>query len=177
MPVFKWAGKNRQGKSQKGEIDAADKGAATSLLRRQGITATSVKPKPKDLELKIPGMQPGVSEKDLVTFTRQFATMIDAGLPLVQCLEILGGQTENKFFGKTIKKVQADVEGGATFAEALKKHPRSFPDLYCNMVAAGEAGATAAIQPGGSKRDDEVIAAANERGMAMAFTGGRHFRH
>jgi type IV pilus assembly protein PilC len=85
-------------------------------------------------------MQPRVSEKDLVTFTRQFATMIDAGLPLVQCLEILGSQSDNKFFAKIINKVRTDVEGGATFAEALRKHPKAYPELYVNMVAAGEAG-------------------------------------
>jgi type IV pilus assembly protein PilC len=110
------------------------------MLRRQGINATSVKSRPQDFELNIPGLRPKVSDKDLVTFTRQFATMIDAGLPLVQCLDILGSQTENKTFGNTIKKVQADVEGGSTFAEALRKHPRAFPELYVNMVAAGEAG-------------------------------------
>jgi type IV pilus assembly protein PilC len=140
MPVFKWTGKNRAGQSQKGEIEAPDKQAAFASLRRQGITASSVKARPQDIELKIPGLTPRVKEKDLVTFTRQFATMIDAGLPLVQCLEILGGQTENKTFANTIKKVQADVEGGATFADALRKHPKAFPDLYVNVVAAGEAG-------------------------------------
>jgi type IV pilus assembly protein PilC len=140
MPVFKWAGKNRAGQSQKGAIEAPDKQAAFASLRRQGIAATSVRARPQDIELKIPGLSPGVSEKDLVTFTRQFATMIDAGLPLVQCLEILGSQTDNKTFGNIIKKVQADVEGGSTFADALKKHPKAFPDIYCNMVAAGEAG-------------------------------------
>jgi len=140
MPVFKWSGKNRAGQPQKGEIEAPDRQAAFAALRRQGVNATSVKSRPQDIELNIPGLQPGVTEKDLVTFTRQFATMIDAGLPLVQCLEILGDQSENKTFGKIIKKVQADVEGGATFAESLKKHPKAFPDIYCNMVAAGEAG-------------------------------------
>jgi type IV pilus assembly protein PilC len=140
MPVFKWAGKNRGGATQKGEIEAPDREGAMAHLRRQGITATSVKAKPKDIVLNIPGMKPKVKEKDLVTFTRQFATMIDAGLPLVQCLDILGSQTENKTFGVIIKKVQADVEGGSTFAEALRKHPSAFPDIYVNMVAAGEAG-------------------------------------
>ena len=119
MPVFKWAGKNRGGAAQKGEMEAPDRESAVAHLRRQGITTTSVKPKPKDIVLQIPGMMPSVKEKDLVTFTRQFATMIDAGLPLVQCLSILGSQTENKTFGNMIKKVQADVEGGSTFAEAL----------------------------------------------------------
>jgi type IV pilus assembly protein PilC len=140
MPAFKWSGKDRGGVAQKGQIEAPDRQSAFSMLRRQGINATSVKARPQDFELNIPGLRPKVTDKDLVTFTRQFATMIDAGLPLVQCLDILGSQTENKTFGSTIKKVQADVEGGATFAEALKKHPRAFPELYVNMVAAGEAG-------------------------------------
>jgi len=140
MPIFKYAGKNRSGASLKGEIEAADQNAAVALLRRQGIAGADVKAKAKAFEFKIPGMQPGVSEKDLVTFTRQFATMIDAGLPLVQCLEILGSQSDNKTFATVINKVRTDVEGGATFAEALRKHPKAFPELYVNMVAAGEAG-------------------------------------
>jgi type IV pilus assembly protein PilC len=140
MPLFKWNGRDRSGAVKKGQIDAPDRQAAFTMLRRQGITPSSVKTRPQDIELNIPGLRPKVKEKDLVTFTRQFATMIDAGLPLVQCLEILGSQTENKTFGTIIKKVQADVEGGSTFAEALKKHPRAFPELYVNMVAAGEAG-------------------------------------
>ena len=140
MPVFKWTGRNRAGQEQRGEIEAPDQQSAFAALRRQGVSPGTVRPRPRDIEFNIPGFRPGVKEKDLVTFTRQFATMIDAGLPLVQCLEILGSQTENKTFGNIIKRVQADVEGGATFAESLKKHPRAFPDLYVNMVAAGEAG-------------------------------------
>jgi len=140
MPIFQYAGKDRSGAGQKGEIEAADLNAAVALLRRQGIAGASVKAKAKAFEFKIPGMHPKVSEKDLVTFTRQFATMIDAGLPLVQCLEILGSQSDNKTFATVIKKVRTDIEGGATFAEALRKHPNAFPELYVNMVAAGEAG-------------------------------------
>ena len=140
MATFKYAGKNRSGADLKGEIEAADLTAAVTLLRRQGITGAEVKPKSKEFEFRIPGMHPKVSEKDLVTFTRQFATMIDAGLPLVQCLEILGSQSDNKTFATVINKVRTDVEGGATFAEALRKHPKAFPELYVNMVAAGEAG-------------------------------------
>jgi len=140
MPVFKYMGKNRAGSAVKGEIEAADLNAASSLLRRQGISGVDLSAKSKELTFKIPGMQPKVSEKDLVTFTRQFATMIDAGLPLVQCLEILGSQSDNKTFAAVINKVRTDVEGGATFAEALRKHPKTYPELYVNMVAAGEAG-------------------------------------
>jgi type IV pilus assembly protein PilC len=140
MPVFKYEGKNRAGQNVKGELEAADQNAAIGLLRRQGLASPTVKAKSKAIELKIPGFQQKITEKDLVTFTRQFATMIDAGLPLVQCLEILGSQTENKAFGVIINKVRTDVESGSTFAEALRKHPKAFPDLYSNMVAAGEAG-------------------------------------
>ena len=140
MAVFKYSGKNRSGGALKGEIEAADAGAAAAILRRQGVVGASVKKKSKEIQLRIPGFQPGVNEKDLVTFTRQFATMIDAGLPLVQCLEILGTQTDNKTFGQIIGKVRGDVESGSTFAEALRKHPKAYPDLYVNMVAAGEAG-------------------------------------
>ena len=140
MPVFKYEGKSRSGAVQKGEIESADQNAAVAQLRRQGVLGATVKPKSKDFEFKIPGLKPGVGEKNLVTFTRQFATMIDAGLPLVQCLEILGSQTENKTFAGVINKVRTDVEGGSTFAEALRKHPEVFPELYVNMVAAGEAG-------------------------------------
>jgi type IV pilus assembly protein PilC len=140
MPVFKYTGKNRSGATLKGAFEAADEAAALATLRRQGVQNPTVKAKSKEIEFKIPGFEPKVSEKDLVTFTRQFATMIDAGLPLVQCLEILGGQSENKAFSTIINKVRGDVETGSTFAEALRKHPKAFPDLYVNMVAAGEAG-------------------------------------
>jgi len=140
MPVFKYSGKSRGGGDLKGEIEAPDLGAAAAILRRQGVVGASVKKKAKEIQLRIPGLEPGIKEKDLVTFTRQFATMIDAGLPLVQCLEILGSQTDNKTFASIIGKVRSDVEQGSTFADALKKHPKAFPDLYVNMVAAGEAG-------------------------------------
>ncbi len=140
MPVFKYSGKARDGSSRKGEMEAPSREMAITQLRRQGVQVSSVRQKAREIELNIPGLTGGISDKDLVTFTRQFATMIDAGLPLVQCLEILGGQTENKTFSKAINKVRGDVESGSTFADALKKHPRVFNDLYVNMVAAGEAG-------------------------------------
>ncbi len=140
MAVFKYIGKGRDGSEKKGEVEAVNQEAVLVQLRRMGINPTSVKPKAAEFSLSIPGLFGGVSEKDLVTFTRQFATMIDAGLPLVQCLEILGSQTENKTFANAIVKVRGDVEGGSTFADALKRHPRIFDDLYANMVAAGEAG-------------------------------------
>ena len=140
MAVFKYAGKNRAGASQKGVIEAADQATAVAQLRRQGVLGASVKPKSRDIQFKIPGFEPGVSEKDLVTFTRQFATMIDAGLPLVQCLEILGNQQDNKTFKRVLIQVRQDVESGSNLADYMRKHPKAFPDLYVNMVAAGEAG-------------------------------------
>jgi type IV pilus assembly protein PilC len=140
MPIFKYSGKGKDGLVRKGEIDAVNQETASATLRRQGLTVTEIKAKPKDIELNIPGFKQGVGDKDIITFTRQFATMIDAGLPLVQCLEILGSQTENKTFGQAITKVRLDVEQGSTFADALRKHPKVWTELYVNMVAAGEAG-------------------------------------
>lgn len=136
--VFTWEGKTRQGAVQKGEIAANSKEDVLALLRKQNIQPIDVKAKPKDIKLSFGA--PKVKDKDIVIFTRQLATMIDAGLPLVQCLDILGTQTENKTLQKTINQVRTDVESGATFADALKKHPKIFDGLYCNMVAAGEAG-------------------------------------
>jgi len=136
--VFTWEGKTRQGAVQKGEIAANSKEDVLALLRKQNIQPIDVKAKPKDIKLSFGA--PKVKDKDIVIFTRQLATMIDAGLPLVQCLDILGNQTENKTLQKTINQVRTDVESGATFADALKKHPKIFDGLYCNMVAAGEAG-------------------------------------
>jgi type IV pilus assembly protein PilC len=109
-------------------------------LRRQGIEPTKIKPKPKDLFENVKFLQPKVTEKDIVVMTRQFATMIDAGLPLVQCLEILFSQQENKTFKRILKNIKEDVEEGSTFADALKQHPEVFDDLFVNLVAAGEIG-------------------------------------
>jgi len=136
--VFLWEGKSRQGSIQKGEIAANNKEEVMALLRKQNITPVNVSAKPREIKLSFG--EPSVSDKDVVILTRQLATMIDAGLPLVQCLEILGSQTENKTLAKTIIQVRGDVESGATFADALKKHPKVFDNLYVNMVAAGEAG-------------------------------------
>lgn len=135
--VFKWEGKTRQGVIQKGELAANTKEEVMALLRRQNILPMSVTAKPKELRLSF---GTGITDKDIVVFTRQLATMIDAGLPLVQCLQILGDQTENKTLAKVVTQVRSDVESGSTFAEAIKKHPKVFNDLYVNMVAAGEAG-------------------------------------
>jgi type IV pilus assembly protein PilC len=136
--VFTWEGKTRQGSVQKGEIAANTKEDVLALLRKQNIQPINVVAKPKEIKLSFGA--PKVKDKDVVIFTRQLATMIDAGLPLVQCLDILGNQTENKTLAKTVNQVRSDVESGATFADALKKHPKIFDNLYCNMVAAGEAG-------------------------------------
>lgn len=140
MPVYIWEGKTRSGQVQKGETEAANEAAVTALLRRQGIMPTKVKTKPAGVKIKIPGFEPGVTTKDLVVFTRQFATMIDAGLPLVQCLSILSGQQENPTFKKILVDVKESVESGSTFADALRKHPKAFDELYVNLVAAGEVG-------------------------------------
>jgi len=142
MAKFAWEGKTRTGKVQKGTIEAPDQGAVTAALRRQGIMVSSIKERGKgmDMEIKIPGFEPKVTTKDLVVFTRQFATMIDAGLPLVQCLDILARQQANKTFNKILTEIKESVESGSTFADALRKHPKAFDELYVNLVAAGEVG-------------------------------------
>ena len=134
--VYKWSGKSAKGGVLKGELTAASKDEVQAFLRKQRIVPTKISQKAKPL------FSGGgrVTDKDLVIFTRQFATMIGAGLPLVQAQEILSQQTENKAFAKIIGEIKADVEGGSTFADALRKYPRIFSDLYTNMVAAGEAG-------------------------------------
>jgi type IV pilus assembly protein PilC len=136
--VFKWEGKTRQGAVQKGELSANSKEEVFALLRKQNILPITVSAKPKEITLSFGA--PKIQDKDIVIFTRQLATMIDAGLPLVQCLDILGSQTENPTLAKTVVQVRSDVESGSTFADALKKHPKAFDNLYVNMVAAGEAG-------------------------------------
>ncbi|MFC1779977.1 type II secretion system F family protein [Thermodesulfobacteriota bacterium] len=142
MGKFKWEGTTKSGQSMKGEMEAPNEQAVQAQLRRQGISPGNIKEAGKgfDMELKIPGFEPKVTTKDLVVFTRQFATMIDAGLPLVQCLDILSKQQENKTFKANLTQVKEDVESGSTFADALKKHPNAFDTLYVNLVAAGEIG-------------------------------------
>jgi type IV pilus assembly protein PilC len=141
MDVYVWEGRSRKGTIERGEISANNEAAVRLQLRRQQIQAIKIQTKPKDIFKGFKLRKSGkVKEKDLVVFTRQFATMIDAGLPLVQCLEILASQQENAGFKGVLTKVKGDVEAGSTFAEALRKHPRVFSDLYSNLVAAGEAG-------------------------------------
>jgi type IV pilus assembly protein PilC len=144
MTVFVWEGKNLQGRLVKGEVDARDMQAVFNLLRSQKIvpTANKIREKGKGLEMesKMPSFGSGVSGKDIVLFTRQFATMIDSGLPMVQALDILAKQTENKIFQKILKAIKEDVESGGTLSEAMAKHPRQFDNLYTNMINAGENG-------------------------------------
>ena len=140
MPDYIWTGVNRKGKKKKGEMEAESENFVRLTLRRQGIEPTKIKPKPKDLFANVKFLQPKVTEKDIVVMTRQFATMIDAGLPLVQCLEILSSQQDNRTFKRILKNIKEDVEEGSTFADALKQHPDVFDDLFVNLVAAGEIG-------------------------------------
>src|SRR6187431_2063599 len=138
MPAFVWKGKTREGKAVAGERVAENKEAVMAILRREQILVSSVKEKGK--EVALPKFGGGVPAKQLAIFVRQFSVMIDAGLPLVQCLEILGSQQDNKTFAKILQQTRMDVEGGATLADAMRKHPKAFDELYTNMIAAGEAG-------------------------------------
>ena len=138
MPAFVWKGKTRDGKVVSGERVADNKESVMAILRRDQILVSSVKEKGR--EIALPKFGGGVPAKDLAIFTRQFSVMIDAGLPLVQCLEILGSQQENKTFAKVLQQTRMDVEGGASLADAMRKHPKAFDDLFTNMIAAGEAG-------------------------------------
>ncbi|HHO77388.1 MAG TPA: type II secretion system F family protein [Deltaproteobacteria bacterium] len=136
MPVFVWEGKLANGSIKRGEIEAESKAAVTMLLRRQRIIPSKIKGKAKQITL----FEQPIKTKDIVIFTRQFATMINAGLPLVQCLEILASQQPNPTLKKILSQIKQDVEGGSTFADALGKHPKVFDNLYVNLVAAGEIG-------------------------------------
>ncbi|MBW1869135.1 MAG: type II secretion system F family protein [Deltaproteobacteria bacterium] len=140
MPIYTWVAETKKGKVIKGELEAADEKAAGLQLKRRNLTVKKIKPKPKDIFENVSFMQPKVTKKDIVIFTRQFSTMIDAGLPLVQGLTILADQAENKTFRGILKKIVSDVEGGASLAEALEKHPQVFDSLFVNLVAAGEVG-------------------------------------
>jgi type IV pilus assembly protein PilC len=140
MPIYVWAGKTKRGRKLKGELEAADERIARIQLKKRNVEVTKLKAKPKDIFENISFMQPKVTNKDIVIFTRQFSTMIDAGLPLVQGLTILGEQSENKTFRGMLKQVTKDVEGGSTLADALAKHSKVFDALFVNLVAAGEVG-------------------------------------
>ncbi len=139
--VFEWSGKTSKGTIESGEMSAGSKEEVVANLRKKNITPTLINPKGKKSAFAgLSALGGGVKDKDIVIFTRQFATMIDAGLPLVQALEILTTQVENKFLGKTLGMIKSDVESGSTYADALRKHPKAFTELYANMVAAGESG-------------------------------------
>ncbi len=138
MPVYVYRGTNRSGGAVTGEQAANNKAELVNLLRRQQIKVSKLSEKGK--EFNLPTFKPGVNAKDLAVFTRQFSVMIDAGLPLVQCLEILAGQQENKTFETVLTTTRASVEGGATLSAAMRQHDKVFDALYVNLVEAGEAG-------------------------------------
>ena len=141
MPtIYEWKGKNPKGRSVKGEMEAETSDQVKLSLQRRKITPTKIRKKPKDLFENVKFLQPKVKESDVIIFSRQFSTMIDAGLPLLQCLDILQSQQENPTFKKNLKQIKESVETGETFADSLKKFPKVFNELFINMVAAGEAG-------------------------------------
>jgi type IV pilus assembly protein PilC len=138
MPTFEWKGRGRNGQDQTGMLVADSKDAVIAAMRRQQVVVTAVKEKGK--EIAVPKFGGKVPPQLIAIFTRQFSVMIDAGLPLVQCIEILGAQQENKAFKRALISIRQDVEAGSNLADAMRKHPKIFSDLFTNMVAAGEAG-------------------------------------
>ena len=141
MTKFAWEGKNRGGGAVSGEMEAPSEAFVLAQLRREQILPLKIRKKGSDLGIRLPWSgEKKVGGKEMAIFTRQFATMIDAGLPLVQCLDILGLQQENPTFRKVILKIKEDVESGSTFADALSRHPKVFDSLFVNLVAAGEVG-------------------------------------
>ena len=138
VPVWKWSAKTKQGEARSGEMEAGDASAVEARLRQMGLEPTKVRKKPKELHL--PGLGGGVTTKDILVFTRQFSVMIDAGLPLVQALDIIGTQADNLAFKKVLLAVKARVEAGSTFADALAEHPKAFDVLFVQLVRAGEIG-------------------------------------
>lgn len=137
MAEFAWEARARSGETRKGVMEADSAETVNNRLRQQNLNPVKVKKKPREINIVIGS---GVEQKELVQFTRQFATMIDAGLPLVQCLDILGSQTPNKIFGSALKDIKNTVEGGSTFSDALRRHPKIFDELFVNLVQAGELG-------------------------------------
>jgi len=137
MPKYAWEATARSGETRRGVMEAADEAAVANRLRADQLSPKKIKKRARDIQITFGS---GVTPKELQVFTRQLATMIDAGLPLVQCLEILASQTENKIFSGILHNVKASVEQGATFSDALRKHPKVFDELYVNLVAAGELG-------------------------------------
>jgi len=139
MATFAYVGRSKSGAVKKGELVAKSRDEAVDQLRKQSVVVTSLEEKGAKDGFKL-SFGNGMTEKDLVVFTRQFGTMINAGLPLIQCLEILSTQSENAALRKAVGEIKGQVEGGSTFSDALRKHPKIFDDLYCNMVNAGEVG-------------------------------------
>jgi type IV pilus assembly protein PilC len=144
MAVFRWQGISPRGDTIGGEMEAATRDAVLARLRSQRIQPipTKIRERGKglDKDIAIPGFGESIKTKDVVVFTRQLGTMIDAGLPLVQCLDILAMQADKKKFRGIIRQLKEDVESGSTFTEALRKHPKIFDDLFVNMISAGEIG-------------------------------------
>jgi type IV pilus assembly protein PilC len=140
MPVYKWEGKTAKGAVKKGEMEAPSEAAIRIHLRQQNIIPTKIGSKGKEINISLPFLKKKVQQRSVAIFTRQLATMIDAGLPLVQSLEVLSSQQDSKVFKDIIRGIREDVEGGSTFAGALKKHPAAFNELYTNLVVAGEEG-------------------------------------
>ena len=143
MPTFAFSGRTRSGENVTGERIGDTMDAVVAALRREQIQVTKIQPTQKKAaaagavgKLKARG----VPSKNIAVFTRQFSVMIDAGLPLVQYLDILGNQEEHKYFAQVILQTRTDVEGGLSLADAMKRHPKVFDALFCNMIAAGEAG-------------------------------------
>src|SRR2546423_9242297 len=139
MPIWVWEGKTKTGEVKRGEVEAADETQVQQRLRAMALQNVKIKKKALQFAFKLPGVG-GIGQKDLVIFTRQFATMIDAGLPLVQCLDILGTQLDNLAFREVLMKIKNKVESGSTLADALGEHPKVFDTLYVQLVAAGEIG-------------------------------------
>ena len=140
MPIYKWEGKTAKGAVKKGEMEAPSEAAIRIHLRQQNIIPTKIESKRKEINISLPFLKKKVQQRSVAVFTRQLATMIDAGLPLVQSLEVLSSQQDNKVFKNILREIREDVEGGSTFAGALKKHPTAFNELYTNLVVAGEEG-------------------------------------
>src|SRR3954463_8559340 len=140
LPVWTWEGKTRTGEVRRGEMEATDETQVSARLRAMALSNLKVPKKAFAFKFRIPALGGGIAQKDLVIFPRQFATMIDAGLPLVQCLEILAGQLDNLAFREVLTKVKVKVESGSTLADALGDHPKVFDQLYTQLVAAGEIG-------------------------------------
>jgi type IV pilus assembly protein PilC len=139
VPSFNWKGRTRAGDTQEGVLLADSRDAAVATLRRQQIQVVSIRERSREIPL-LPRFQRRVDSKRLGIFTRQFSVMLDAGLPLVQCLEILGEQEDSRLFKEIITGVRTDVESGSSLADAMRRYPKAFDNLYCSMIAAGEAG-------------------------------------